>query len=288
MCIIRKAIIMRKKVFLIIMAAVTALAMGILVGCGSGSGDETGAADAGEAAVNDAGLADGTYVVTFVSDHSMFHVNDFNNDKGIMTVKDGEMTVHVSLQSKKIVNLFYGNKEDAQKEGAEMLPRTVDEIDYGDGYVEEVYGFDVPVPYLDKPFEVSLIGTHDNWYTHNVTVSDPVPGDDIHAGTQIDLEDGEYQVDVVKEGGTGRAEIESPTAMTVKDGAATMTVTWDSENYDYMMVDGEKYEPVNEEGNSAFEIPVPKLNEPFKVIGDTTAMSEPHEIEYELTVTLVE
>ena len=280
---------MKKKALLFIVMAVLAMAMVVMTGCGAGSGSDGSNGEATEAeAADDAGLADGTYVVTFVSDHSMFHVNDFNNDKGIMTVKDGKMTVHVSLQSKKIVNLFYGNKEDAQKEGAEMLPRTVDEIDYGDGYVEEVYGFDVPVPYLDKPFEVSLIGTHDNWYTHNVTVSDPVPGDDIHAGTEIDLEDGEYSVDVVKEGGTGRAEIESPTTMTVKDGAATMTVTWDSENYDYMMVDGEKYEPVNEEGNSAFEIPVPKLNEPFKVIGDTTAMSEPHEIEYELTVTLVE
>ena len=55
-----------------------------------------------------------------------------------------------------------------------------------------------------------------------------------------------------------------------------------------MIVDGEKYEPVNESGNSVFEIPVLKMNEPFKVIGDTTAMSEPHEIEYELTCTLVE
>jgi len=280
----------KKAVFILIMMAVMVLSMGALAGCGSGGdGDASGAGDAAASeAANEAGLADGTYVVDFTSDHAMFHVNDYNNDKGILTVKDGQMTVHVSLQSKKIVNLFYGNKEDAQKEGAEMLPRTVDTIDYGDGYVEEVYGFDIPVPALDTPYEVSLIGTHDNWYTHNVTVSNPVPGDDIHAGTEIDLEDGEYQVDVVKEGGTGKAEIESPAAMTVKDGSATMTVIWDSENYDYMIVDGEKYEPVNESGNSTFEIPVLKMNEPFKVIGDTTAMSEPHEIEYELTVTLAE
>lgn len=169
------------------MVAVMTLMMGIIVGCGSGSTDTdsteaaTETTEATETAVNEAGLEDGTYVVSFVSDSKMFHVNDYNKDKGILTVKDGEMTVHVSLQSKKIVNLFYGSKEDAEKEDAQMLPRTEDEIDYGDGYVEKVYGFDIPVPYLDKPFEVALIGTHGNWYTHEVTVSDPVPGDDIHA-----------------------------------------------------------------------------------------------------------
>ena len=29
------------------------------------------------------------------------------------------------------------------------------------------------------------------------------------------------------------------------------------------------------------------MNEPFTVVADTTAMSEPHEIEYKLTLTLV-
>ena len=268
----------------ILTALVIALMFSVftLTGCG-GSGGSTG-----ENPAEAAGLADGTYVVNFVTDHAMFHVNDFNNDKGILTVKDGQMTVHVSLQSKKIVNVFYGTKEDAQKEGAEMVPRTVDTIDYGDGYTEDVYGFDIPVPYLDEPYVVSIIGTHDNWYQHEVTVSDPVPGDDIHANTGIDLEDGEYQIDIVKKGGTGKASIDSPATMVVKGGKATATIVWSSEYYDYMIVDGEKYEPINEEGNSTFEIPVLKLNEPFKVIADTTAMSEPHEIEYKLTCTLVE
>ena len=227
---------MKKLAIIFMLIVMTAFAGFALTGCGSGSGsaDDTETAEATEA-TEEAALADGVYVVDFTTDHAMFHVNDFNNDKGILTVKDGEMTVHVSLQSKKIVNLFYGDKETAQAASEdEMLPRTVDEIDYGDGYVDEVYGFDIPVPYLDKPFVVSLIGTHDNWYQHEVTVSNPVPGDDIHAGSEIDLEDGEYQINVAKEGGTGKAEIASPTAMTVKDGAATMTVAWDSEYYDYM------------------------------------------------------
>ncbi len=263
---------MKNRFLMIICCIVFILGFG-LTGCGQS---------------NDPGLEDGTYVVDFTTDHAMFHVNDANNDKGILTVKDGQMTVHVSLQSKKIVNLYAGLSEDAKKDGAELIEPTVDRIDYGDGYYDDVYGFDIPVPYLDEEFDVALIGTHGNWYDHKVVVSNPVPGDDIHAGTAIDLEDGEYQVETALEGGTGKASVDSPAKLVVKDGAATVTITWSSPYYDYMIVDGEKYEPINDEGNSVFEIPALKLNEPFKIIGDTTAMSEPHEIEYDLTLTLVE
>ena len=278
------------KKSLLAILAVFIMAAFTLTGCGG--------SDSSEEAAADPGIPDGTYVVTFTTDSPMFHVSEANNDKGILTVKDGQMTVHVSLQSKKIVNLYYGLAEDAQKDGAELIEPTTDEVTYSDGYVDEVYGFDIPVPALDEEFDVALIGTHDNWYDHKVVVSNPVPGDDVHAGTAIDLEDGDYQVDVTKEGGTGKASIESPAALTVADGAATLTVKWDSPHYDYMIVDGEKYEPTNKDElanaddesgiGSIFEIPVKVLNEPFKVIADTTAMSEPHEIEYDLTLTLIE
>lgn len=271
---------MKKKTISIAVIALLTLMMALLAGCGGGGSAEEPAADPG--------LADGTYVATFTTDNKMFHVNDANNDKGILTVKDGQMTIHVSLTSKKIVNLFPGLAEDAQKDGAELLQPTSDTITYDDGYTEEVNGFDIPVPAIDEEFDVALLGTKGKWYDHKVVVSDPVPGDDIHAGTEMDLEDGEYTVDVALEGGTGRASVESPAKLVVADGEATLTVVWSSENYDYMKIGDEKYDPVNEEGNSTFEIPVSKLNEPFMVIADTTAMSEPHEIEYELTVTLPE
>lgn len=85
------------------------------------------------------------------------------------------MSIHIRLVSENIVNLFYGNKEDAQKEGAELINPTVETVDYGDGTTEDVNCFDVPVPALDQEFTVSLIGTHGNWYEHQVTVSNPVP-----------------------------------------------------------------------------------------------------------------
>ena len=286
---------MKKTVLIFLLAVITAFGAAALTGCGgqeetSGdSGQSTEAAQTEQTAAEEAALEDGTYVVKFTTDNAMFHVSEANEDKGLLTVKDGKMTVHVSLQSKKIVNLFPGTAEDAQKEGAQLLEPTTDTVTYSDGYTEEVYGFDVPVPAIDQEFDLALIGTKGKWYDHKVMVSDPVPGDDIHAqAAGIDLEDGTYSVNIAMEGGTGKASIETPAEMTVADGQATLTVTWSSPHYDYMLVDGEKFEPVNEEGNSVFEIPVKVLDEPFTVIGDTTAMSQPHEIEYQLTCTLAE
>ncbi|MDD7740583.1 MAG: hypothetical protein SOT28_01150 [Fusicatenibacter sp.] len=99
----------------------------------------------------------------------------------------------------------------------------------------------------------------------------------------VDKKDGEYQIEVELEGGTGRATITSPAILIVKDSRAYARIEWSSSNYDYMIVGGEKYLPVNEDGNSVFEIPVLAFDEPMTVIADTTAMSVPHEVEYTLT-----
>lgn len=231
-------------------------------------------------------LADGIYTAEFHTDSSMFHVNETCDGKGTLTVKDGEMVIHISLTSKNIVNLYPGLAEDAQKEGAQLLEPTVDTVTYDDGMSEEVNGFDVPVPALDEEFDLALIGTKGVWYDHKVSVTNATPAADDTAdknGAAVQLEDGSYTMDVTFEGGSGKAYIESPTAVTVAGDQITATVTWSSPNYDYMIVDGEKYLPVNTEGNSVFEIPVAAFDEPLTVIGDTVAMSTPHEIEYTLT-----
>lgn len=108
------------------------------------------------------------------------------------------------------------------------------------------------------------------------------------AGESADtLADGTYEADVVLEGGTGRATVESPASVTVKDGAVTATIVWSSSHYDYMLVGGEKYLNEAEYGEaSTFSIPVSNLDEPLEVVGDTTAMSVPHEIEYTLRFEL--
>lgn len=99
---------------------------------------------------------------------------------------------------------------------------------------------------------------------------------------ELNLKDGEYTAEVTMEGGSGRATIDSPTAISVKDGEVTAEIKWSSSHYDYMLVNGEKFLPVNTEGNSTFEIPVAEFDEPMTVTADTTAMSVPHEIEYTL------
>ena len=275
---------MKSKKLLIAVLAVMMIAAFCFTGCGgSGESEEAAAPE-----VNEYGLADNTYVATFTTDNGMFHVNEANNNKGILTVENGEMTIHVSLAGKGILNLYPGLAEDAQKEGAVLLEPTTDTVVYSDGMEEEVYGFDIPVPAIGEEFDCALVGKKGKWYDHKVMVSDPVEGDDIHAGTEMNLENGEYNVELTLEGGSGKATVESPAKLVVENGEAKVTLIWSSPNYDYMIVDGEKLTPVNEEGNSTFEVPVKVLNEPFTVIGDTTAMSQPHEIEYKLTVTVSE
>lgn len=232
-------------------------------------------------------LADGIYTAEFTTDSSMFRVNETCEGKGTLTVENGEMTIHITLGSKKILNLYPGLAEDASEEGAELLLPIEDTVTYSDGMTEEVYGFDVPVPLLESEFDLALIGTKGKWYDHKVSVSNPVPlENDEQVNDEVSLEDGTYSMGITFAGGSGKAEILSPVSVTVAGGKAMATVQWNSPNYDYMIVNGEKYLPVNTEGDSIFEIPVLIFDEPMDIIGDTVAMSKPHEIEYTLTFHL--
>lgn len=259
------------------------------------SGDAETADDKDASADKESTLEDGVYTAEFATDSSMFHVNEANDKKGELTVKDGKMTIHVSLVSKKIVNLFAGTAEDAQKDGAEIIEPTTDTVKYSDGYTEEVYGFDIPVPAIDEEFDVAILGEKGKWYDHKVSIKNPVKDD---AATEkaddsdkksdgkkledLKLEDGTYETEVTLTGGTGKATVESPAKVEIKDKEATATIIWSSPNYDYMIVGGEKYEPVNKDGNSTFEIPVSVFDAEMEVTADTVAMSTPHEIDYTL------
>lgn len=240
-----------------------------------------------ETAQDKAQLPDGVYTAEFSTDSSMFHVSEACDGKGTLTVKDGVMTIHISLGSKKILNLYPGLAEDAAKDGAVLLEPTTDTVTYSDGMTEEVYGFDVPVPVIGEEFDLALIGTKGKWYDHKVKVSDPVVKDSQEAANgsfdMSTLADGSYTIELTMEGGSGRASIQSPAQLAIADGAVTATLEWSSPNYDYMLVNGEKYLPVNTEGNSVFEVPVEALDAPLTMIGDTVAMSTPHEVEYTVT-----
>ena len=158
---------MRKLIATIAAAAALVLALGL-----AGGGQNGG----GQGAANASGLEPGTYSATFTTDSSMFHVNEANDGKGVLTVsEDGSMSIHVSLAGTKILNLYPGLAADAQAEGAVLLEPTTDTVTYSDGISEEVFGFDIPVPALDTEFDVALVGEKGKWYDHKVSVSDPTP-----------------------------------------------------------------------------------------------------------------
>ena len=201
-------------------------------------------------------LADGVYIADFNTDSSMFHVNEACDGKGTLTVKDGEMTIHVSLTSKKILNLYYGLAADAVKEGAQLLDPTTDSVTYSDGMTEEVYGFDIPVPALDEEFDVALIGTKGTWYDHKVSVSNPEPKED-DAKSVVDLEDGTYTQEELE------MELEKVGSWTIP------TAGYDETKSDYIgKLDSVLGETLNKEDLDMIYLlgGTPKMRQPFGVV----------------------
>lgn len=216
-------------------------------------------------------LKDGVYTADFKTDSSMFHVNDAYGGKGVLTVEKGRMTIHVTMPSKQILSLFSGKADAAKSPGAGLIKPTVDSVTYPDGFVEKANGFDIPVPYLDKEFDCALIGKKGKWYDHKVSVSNPVPT----------VKDGSYNADVALSGGSGRAGVSSPAQLTVENGLIWAVIVFSSPNFDYVSIDDKRYDRINIDGNSTFRIPV-TLDKDIKVSALTTAMSNPHLIEYTL------
>ena len=239
-------------------------------GCGKGENTAT-TAETQTTAATETALEDGVYSADFKTDSSMFHVNEAHGGKGSLSVKGGQMSIHSVMPSQNALNLFAGTAEDAQKEGASLIQPTTETVTYDDGTSEEVYAFDVPVPYLDKEFDCALIGKKGVWYDHKVSVSNPVKT----------VADGTYTMKVTMTGGSGKASIQSPANITVKSGKYYADIVWSSTHYEYMTVNDVKYEKTNKEGNSTMTIPIePDKDMPVSAL--TTAMSQPHLIDYVL------
>lgn len=210
-------------------------------------------------------LGNGTYQITVESSSSMFRV-----EKAELTVADGNMTAVITLGGTGYSKLYMGTAEQAASaEESECIP-----------YVEDAdgaYTYTIPVEALDQPIDCAAFSKKkEEWYDRQLTFLSA-------SALEGMAEDGTYTIDVTLGGGSGKTTIVSPATITVTGGTAVATIEWSSPNYDYMLVDGEKYLPVNTEGNSVFEIPVSVYDEEMPVIGDTIAMSKPHEIEYTLT-----
>ncbi len=228
-------------------------------------------------------LKDGEYEITVESSSSMFRIEHCT-----LTVKDGEMTADMTMGGTGYLYVYPGSIEDAEKaDEKEYIPFE----EASDG----THHFTIPVSALNAKIPCAAYSKRKEiWYDRDLVFqADSLPGDAWKSeGLTAEkktpeipsLKDGDYLVEVSLSGGTGRAGVESPAQLTVKNGSCTARIVFSSPNYDYMVLeDGVRLEPVNTEGNSAFEVPVPAFDTPVSVIADTTAMSKPHEIEYTLT-----
>lgn len=271
-----------KKFLSIVCAGVLAAALTACTAAPAASQSAAASSAASVQAQSAPALADGVYQASFSTDSSMFHANEACDGKGVLTVQNGQMSIYVTLAGKGIVHLFPGTAGDARKPGAEWLQPTLETVHYSDGTTDEANAFLIPVPYLDEEFDVALVGKKGTWYDHKVSVSDPQPLADDTAESEVPA-DGSYTVEAVLQGGSGKASVQSPARLTVENGAMTATVIWSSKNYDRMIVNGQEYTPTYENELSCFTIPVSALGAPLPVQAETTAMSQPHMIDYTLT-----
>ena len=223
-------------------------------------------------------VKDGTYSVTVRSSSKMFDITACE-----LTVEGGKMTATMHMGGKGYLYVYMGTGEQAA---------AADEADYIP-FTEEADGthsFTVPVSALDEGIDCAAFSKKkEKWYDRTILFrADSLPVDAFIDGVvttpeSLSLADGTYTADVALAGGSGRASVQSPTELTVKDGQVTAKIIWSSKNYDYMKVDDTKYDTVIEDEHSTFEIPVSCFDWAMAVKADTTAMSEAHEIDYTLT-----
>ncbi len=259
-------------------------------------------------------IVDGTYDITVESSSSMFKIEEAK-----LTVEDGEMTAVMTMAAKGYLKVFMGT-------GAEAAASDVSEyIDFAEDE-DGRHTYTVPVEALDMPISCAAFSKdREKWYDRSLLFeAESLPeeavlverpdyaalkqaakekriaamkaenekeaaaeeADGSAEPVALNMEDGEYTVAVTLEGGTGRAAVTSPAVLLVKGRRAYARIEWSSSNYDYMKIGDQKYLPVNSEGNSVFEIPVTAMDAPMDVVADTTAMGNPHEIEYGLLFDL--
>lgn len=222
-------------------------------------------------------LKDGVYPVTVDSSSNMFRIVECE-----LTVADGAMSAVMTMNGTGYLKLYMGTGEAAAAASEDAF---IPFAETKDG----VHTFTVPVEALDMGIDCSAFSKRkEKWYDRVLVFrADSLPAEAFAEGLittaeSLRLEDGNYTIEVTLEGGSGKASVESPAALRAEGGKVYATIIFSSPNYDYMKVNDEKFNTVNTEGNSTFEIPVENFDRNIPVIANTIAMSEPHEIDYTL------
>jgi hypothetical protein len=234
--------------------------------------------------VASSGLVPGTYTVKADSSSSMFRITDCE-----LTVPEGDadMQAFLTLSGSSYLYLFPGTAEEAAAADASEYIEAGENAEGKNTFLfpVEALDFGVPCAAFSKNKEM--------WYDRMLVFrADSLPLSAFRDGevltpSGLDLDDGEYTAEVVLSGGSGKASVQSPARLTLKNSRSaeaevTAELVWSSANYDYMVVDGEKHLPEIADGHSVFRIPVTCFDWNMAVIADTTAMSQAHEIEYSL------
>ena len=259
-----------------------------------------------------ADVEDGTYQIEVESSSSMFRIVDAQ-----LEVAGDEMTATMTLSGTGYLKLFMGTGEEALEASEEAYIPFVEDAEGAYTYTVPVSALDTEIDcaayskrketWYDRKLVFLSASLPEGVVTVKETESTAEAGEDVGDGSaaggenqtealsaakiadpdltlvKLNVQDGAYTMEVSLVGGSGKATVASPAKINVSDTAATATIEWSSPNYDYMIVNGQTYLPVQTEGNSTFEIPVLALDQEMDVIGDTTAMSKPHEVEYTLT-----
>ncbi len=228
-------------------------------------------------------ITDGTYEIAVRTDSSLFRAVECD-----LIVEDGQMTAKMALAGRGYRSLYMGVGEDA------YLADSKEYIGYEVDDETGRYVYTVPVDSLNTAVDITALSARKNlWYNHQIIfLAASLPTSSLNAEGQKavkessavkDLPNGVYTCTPMLSGGTGRASISDPCQVTLHDGVGVARVEWSSQYYDYMIVGSTKYYPVNNGGNSVFEIPISGFDVPIDVVADTTALSQPYEIEYQIT-----
>lgn len=221
----------------------------------------------------------GTYDITAETDSAMFAVT------ACKLYADSEgLTADITVDGNKYPYICLKSLEDTvASDGSDYI----EAVDNGDG----TSTYSIAIDALDKSYDLATYSSKkEMWYgRHIVLRADSLPLEaykdaPFNTVASLGIEDGTYSIDAELGGGSGRATIDTPLELTVADGKSTARIVWSSPYYDYMIVKGQRFEPVNKDGNSTFDIPVEAFDYRTVMVADTTAMSKPHEITYSLTL----
>lgn len=225
-------------------------------------------------------IEEGSYEIETASSSSMFKI-----ERTVLYVKDNAMTADITLSGKGYSNVTMLSAADS--EGLTSLEGTTASVGKDGKYV-----FTLPVQSLNTELVCSAFSKKkQKWYERRVVFySEKIPAENLFVTPYVmqkcGLKDGSYTISVKLAGGSGKASVKSPASMRVKDGLPLARIEWSSPNYDYMILNGKKILPLANEQNSVFELPVLVFDKAMSVFADTTAMSTPHEILYQLEFSL--